>query len=306
MIVLHRKGERGRIDLLLFAPDCQSLFASSNNGASLWSGLPNAVPRHVFPNYRYIRRARFIPDSRYLITDYNALTIHDLSDGTERHFELWSHYLSYFDLAPDGRLLLIAQINRDPPSGWIACCSVDNPTPRDAVWSGELSRSLRISPTCVAGNRFVLMESWWEQSLMRGVFRYVTRSLKTGEELVSVEGPEIGDFPPVVTPDGRFLAGLQNACVIVLSVEDFSKSAATLRNDNRKYFTNIAFHPSGRYLGATSNDATVKLFDTTTWEVARTFTWDIGRMRSIAFSPDGVLAAAGSDTGKVVVWDVDI
>jgi WD40 repeat protein len=40
--------------------------------------------------------------------------------------------------------------------------------------------------------------------------------------------------------------------------------------------------------------------------VARTFTWDIGRMRSIAFSPDGALAAAGGDTGKVVVWDVDL
>jgi WD40 repeat protein len=79
-----------------------------------------------------------------------------------------------------------------------------------------------------------------------------------------------------------------------------------VRNDTRKHFTGIAFHPSRRYLAATSNDETVKLYDTTTWEVARTFTWDIGRMRSVAFSPDGTLAAAGSDKGKVVVWDVDV
>jgi hypothetical protein len=29
-------------------------------------------------------------------------------------------------------------------------------------------------------------------------------------------------------------------------------------------------------------------------------------MRSVAFSPDALLAAAGSDTGKVVFWDVDV
>jgi WD40 repeat protein len=88
--------------------------------------------------------------------------------------------------------------------------------------------------------------------------------------------------------------------------DDLTAPSRVIRNDKRREFTDFAFHPSGRYLAATSNDATVKLYDTTTWEVARTFTWDIGRMRSIAFSPDGTLAAAGSDTGKVVVWDVDL
>jgi WD40 repeat protein len=40
-------------------------------------------------------------------------------------------------------------------------------------------------------------------------------------------------------------------------------------------------------------------------ELIRTFSWDIGRVRSVAFSPDGAVAAAGGDTGKVVVWGVD-
>ena len=61
-----------------------------------------------------------------------------------------------------------------------------------------------------------------------------------------------------------------------------------------------------RFLAATSNDATVKLYDTSIWALAKTYTWNIGRLRSIAFSPDGLLAAAGSDTGKIVVWDVDL
>ena len=102
------------------------------------------------------------------------------------------------------------------------------------------------------------------------------------------------------------LAAISKTTLAVWRPGDLGLPPRCLKNDNRKHFTGIAFHPSGRYLAATSNDSTVKLYDTATWELARTFAWDVGRMRSIAFSPDGTLAAAGSDTGKVVVWDVDL
>ena len=91
----------------------------------------------------------------------------------------------------------------------------------------------------------------------------------------------------------------------VLAADDLGAGPATFRNDNRKEFTGLAFHPSGRYLAATSNDATVKLYDTTTWALAQAFNWDIGRLRSVSFSPNGMLAAAGGDKGKIVIWDVD-
>jgi WD40 repeat protein len=93
--------------------------------------------------------------------------------------------------------------------------------------------------------------------------------------------------------------------MLVWDAKDLTQKPRKVPISRRGHGTGIAFHPSGRYLAATSNDATVKLYDTSTWEVTRTFTWEIGRMRSIAFSPDGTLAAAGSDKGQVVVWDVD-
>src|SRR5205823_1500020 len=105
---------------------------------------------------------------------------------------------------------------------------------------------------------------------------------------------------------GETLVTRTNRRVYVFDLANPTTPPRELKNDNRKHFTGIAFHPSGRYLAATSNDETVKLYDTTTWDVARTFTWDIGKMRSVCFSPDGTLAAAGSDKGKVVVWDVDV
>jgi WD40 repeat protein len=89
-------------------------------------------------------------------------------------------------------------------------------------------------------------------------------------------------------------------------VDDPRATPHVVRNDGKKHFTAAAFHPSGNHLLVTSNDATVKLYDVRSWAVARTFTWDIGRMRSVTFSADGTLAAAGGDSGKVVVWDVDV
>lgn len=78
----------------------------------------------------------------------------------------------------------------------------------------------------------------------------------------------------------------------------------------------VAFHPSGELLAAVGNDGTVKLFDTTTWQVTRTFSWELGHLMSVCFSPDGTRAAtigvgfAPEDRdavgGKVVVWDVDL
>jgi len=79
----------------------------------------------------------------------------------------------------------------------------------------------------------------------------------------------------------------------------------------------LAFHPSGAVLAAACNDGTVKLYDTTTWEVARSFAWDVGPVRAVCFSPDGTRGAAvgtgraaargrAKEGAQLVVWDVDL
>jgi len=119
----------------------------------------------------------------------------------------------------------------------------------------------------------------------------------------------LGPKPPSIltaSPDGTLLAANCPHALLVWRLAMIEKSPAVIRPITHSTFTSLAFHPSGRYLAATSNDATVKLYDTSNWALATTYTWDVGRMRSVAFSPDGLLAAAGSDTGRVVVWDVDV
>lgn len=159
------------------------------------------------------------------------------------------------------------------------------------------------------GTRFLVIEGWAGVGTDFGT-NFVTRDARTGEVLsVARWDNRNRDRPyesPTASADRQLIATRGAARIAVYQADDFAAKPVLLKNDGRKHFTALAFHPSGRFLAATSNDATVKLYDTATWEVARTFTWDIGRMRSIAFSPDGTLAAAGSDSGKVVVWDVDV
>ncbi len=115
--------------------------------------------------------------------------------------------------------------------------------------------------------------------------------------------------PLLFSPDGRQLVGSNAMTLLVWDVPDGPgplPAPRRVRNDTRKQFTGMAYHPSGRFLYATSNDATAHVFDAATWARAGRFTWRLGRLRSVAVSPDGTLAAAGGDGGAVVVWDVDL
>ena len=121
---------------------------------------------------------------------------------------------------------------------------------------------------------------------------------------VPVPGRTVGQI--LFSPDGRWLVVRAGRSLLVWEAGDLGRGPRKIGSVSRMHLTGLAFHPSGQYLAATSNDTTVKVYDTVTWRLAKTFTWNVGRLRSVAFSPDGARAAVGSDTGKVVVWDVDL
>lgn len=108
------------------------------------------------------------------------------------------------------------------------------------------------------------------------------------------------------SPCGRFLVYRASRSMFVWQASNIEKKPQKVTIKTPQEFTAVAFHPSSRFLAATNNDTTVRFVDTTTWDVSTTYAWDIGKLKSVAFSPDGSLAAAGSDTGKIVVWDVEV
>jgi WD40 repeat protein len=111
--------------------------------------------------------------------------------------------------------------------------------------------------------------------------------------------------PLLLAPDASQLVGSNDMTLMVWPVPALGEPRL-VRNDTRKHFTAMAYHPAGRHLFATSNDETVHVFDATSWDRTARFTWQIGKLNAVAVSADGTLAAAGSDNGDIVIWDVDV
>jgi WD40 repeat protein len=321
MLVLEYNRHREGVQILRFSPDGSSLLASTHNGESkcglrLWPDLRGSQFQD-FPEARY---AEFACRGRKLMFRDSSWRLHlsDLREGALEQIyprEGEPGQCDGFFISPDGsRFLAVENTNSPykPAQARITYQRIDTPTGGAAIWTNNIARNVFLWPALLPKGRFLVTERWWDDvdGVEVGHHVAVTRSCRTGRILSGTVAPplcagaSVNECP--VSPDGSRIAHSGGALVVVSSVRDRSIPDIHLYCDSRKQFTALAFHPSGKFLAVTSNDATVKLYDTTTWQVARTFTWKIGKLQSIAFSPNGTLAAAGSDTGKVVVWDVDV
>ncbi len=105
-------------------------------------------------------------------------------------------------------------------------------------------------------------------------------------------------------PQGIQVAGLNDMTLLSWPLPTGGEPRL-IRNDSRKHFTALAYHPDGSRLFVTSNDETVHVFDTHSLDRTGRYTWQLDRLSAVAISNDGTLAAAGSANGDVMVWDLD-
>src|SRR5262249_54024396 len=109
-------------------------------------------------------------------------------------------------------------------------------------------------------------------------------------------------------PDGRLLAATEGSRVRVWDPAS-GKIVGTLRGHGKRV-TALAFARGGGagrapLLLTGSEDETVRLWDVLGGRERTAFGWPVGKVRAVAFAPDGMTAAAAGDKGDVVIWDVD-
>jgi WD40 repeat protein len=295
--VIILRGKSGLVESLAFSPDGADLAAPIRGELHVWRiAAPAAAPVKILPRHG-VTRAAFLRGGRRLVVAGGQLLLHDLDRGETAAVEAVPSWVRAFDHSPDGARLVVSH-----GVGLLLLRLDDLARP---AWeqAGFDSWTSQTATFFLTDDRFVVIASSWSGgwhatcALHDAATGAVVSTLALGGE---------ASYHHVISADRRLIASQRATRVMVLRSRDLSAEPVLIKNDSRKEFTGLAFHPSGRFLAATSNDNTVKLYDTTTWEMAHAFDWQIGRLRSVAFSPDGMLAAAGGDKGKVVVWDFDL
>jgi WD40 repeat protein len=133
----------------------------------------------------------------------------------------------------------------------------------------------------------------------------VTRDASTGAVLEVLGKPsDARSLGLVFTSDGRYLLYGSPVTIAVydLAEKRFGNFAPRFGNS---HFTDFAVHPTGKFFATSGGDRCVRLWSLPECQPRGVLKWDIGKLRSITMSRDGMLAAAGGEEGKIAVWDVE-
>jgi WD40 repeat protein len=205
---------------------------------------------------------------------------------------------SYWDARAtnDGRAVVLVDVSGDYPGvsqSCVLCRDLPDLTLRWVVPQPDRDANAVSVGLCPDGR---VVANFRTQTLLLDV--------KTGEILRRFAEHEPSVSHPAVSPDASLLAfGGKHVTVLELAT---GRQVAQVKLAGHRILRELAFHPSGRMLIAATKDVKVAFYKPTTLTELAAYDWGIGKVKEVAFSPDGMLAAAAGEKGKVVVWDVDL
>jgi WD40 repeat protein len=130
-------------------------------------------------------------------------------------------------------------------------------------------------------------------------------SFATGDEQAVTRYPSSYASQPQLSPDGQHLGAIGYGSMYLFAIAALGKPRRITSTRTYGNFKSFAFHPDGRTLAVIHGGPTLlKIYNLETLRLAETLRWKLGPLESVAFSPDGRWGAAGSQDGRIVLWEV--
>jgi WD40 repeat protein len=293
------KGHKEPVQRVAYAKDGTALVSvSAQREARLWD-LATGEPRWSL-DADWVFWACFTPDSKGLLTGQsrNLVRLWDVATGSEQPAPLRpyrdSHKFHHFAFSPEGSRCAAADtmVGTNVIHWWDLPSWKPRGTTDTGIDSYVSPCDLEFSPD---GRTLAVL-------IFEGLLLLDARTRKPRATIPFDIKQDMGRL--AFHPQGQQLAVSSGMRTAVLDLGT-GKEVAEVRLP-KKYMLQAAYTPDGRYLATVSNEETVKVWDTSSWRLVREFAWQVGGLRCLAFSPDGMTAAAGGTGKKVVVWDVDL
>jgi WD40 repeat protein len=291
------------------------------------------LPKYV------VSGVRFSPDGRRLLvtTGEPAVLVLDALTGATVWADRHSQLVHEARFSPDGRAVFDMVVGRDHPPR-VHTCDADTGRNRGSVpvaggtfaLTPDLKHLFYTAPApshraaaflvradfatgarldtleLSAGAHAIAVSPDGRRAAVRGTFQFALIDLARWSVMYSLPltNSNAVAHGTRFAPDGRHVVSSFGPRLNLWDAETGGHRGEV--RDTGSHVQDLAFTPDGRFLLTASNDATVKVRETNTWGVVKSYTWKAGKLRCIDVSPDGTLAVVGSATGKIVVWDVDL
>jgi WD40 repeat protein len=269
----------------------------------VWTVVTGGVQRRGRVSNREARGLAFTPDGQFLLAaGPEDVTVVNLDTGKTRQgppLKLQYPELSF--AANDGRLLVT---EAHAMRGRVAAYAVEEGPAFRPLWSEGPSEQwwFKIPAVSADGSRVAFAR----RGSRTGGETLDVLDAATGRVVSSVLGAsEDPAYQIALSADGSRLFVRPNGRAVRVYDAASGEWLGELVHPGRPYVTAVAAHPAGPVACARTN-GTVTLWNPETCEVIHTLDRKAGKLVSVAFSPDGALGAAGTEDGKLVVWDVDV
>jgi WD40 repeat protein len=287
-----------RVLAVLFSPIDQMLISSDDQTVRLWNPDTRECLRHIETNINWVLSIALSPDGKTLAVgaDHSVVQFWNIATGQLIKTLPSTHLVWSIAFSPDGKVLATASEDRtvriwDVLTGECLRTCQEH---QDRVWLVAFSPDGR-SWVSISEDQTIKL---WDAS---------------GQCLRTLDGYNNWIFAVAFSPDGRWLAsGSEDQVIRLWDVEE--KTQVRTLQGHTNIVGSVAFAPQhppqesipflkGQLLASSSDDQTIRLWDSQTGECLKTLRGHQDWIQSVRFSADGQLLASGSRDQTIKLWD---